>query len=227
MTRSASPSPATTSRPPVRRFDAVLFDFGGVFTESPFGVFEQAARELGAAPEHVLEIVFGPYDCDTDHPWHRLERGEISLMDARADIMSLGNARGVEIDPLRILARMATGGGAREPLVQRVRSLRREGYRTGLVTNNAREFREGWRGLLPLDELFDLVVDSSEIGCRKPDPTIFQHALQLAGGVAPERCIFLDDFAGNVRAAERLGMTGILVADDATEALATLDRLLS
>lgn len=208
-----------------RRFDAVLFDFGGVFTESPFGVFERAAAELGAAPEHVLEVVFGPYDCDTDHPWHRLERGEISLMDARSGIMQLGSARGIDLDPLRILARMAGGGSTRAPLVDRVRALRREGYRTGLVTNNAREFGEGWRRLLPLDELFDLVVDSCEIGCRKPDPAIFHHALRLAGDVAPERCIFLDDFPGNVNAAERLGMTAILVTDP-HEAIVALDRLL-
>jgi epoxide hydrolase-like predicted phosphatase len=210
-----------------RRFDAVLFDFGGVFTASPFSAFEDAAREMGANPERVLEIVFGPYDADTDHPWHRLERGETSFADARASIISLGARDGLTIDPLEILASMGLRSGTRETLVTRTRALRSEGYRTGLVTNNAREFRAAWRPVLPLEELFDAVVDSSEVGMRKPDPGIFEHAMQRVGGVSAERCIFLDDFAGNVAAAERLGMAAILVTEDADAAVAELDRLLS
>jgi putative hydrolase of the HAD superfamily len=210
-----------------RRFDAVLFDFGGVFTASPFTAFEDAARELGAEPSRVLEIVFGPYDADTDHPWHRLERGETSFAEARIGIMALGAQAGVEIDPLKILAGMGMGGGPREPLIARTRALRQEGYRTALVTNNAHEFRDAWRPVLPLAELFDAVVDSSEVGMRKPNPAIFQHALERVGGVSPERSIFLDDFAGNVAAAERLGMAAILVTEDPNAAIAELDRLLS
>jgi putative hydrolase of the HAD superfamily len=210
-----------------RRFDAVLFDFGGVFTASPFTAFEDAARERGAEPRRVLEIVFGPYDADTDHPWHRLERGEIPFADARADIMQLGARDGLSLDPLTILARMGLAGGTREPLVARTRALRIEGYRTALVTNNAREFRDAWRPVLPLAELFDAVVDSSEVGMRKPDPGIFHHARELVGGPPAERCVFLDDFAGNVAAAQRLGMAAILVGEDPSPAIAELDQLLA
>jgi epoxide hydrolase-like predicted phosphatase len=210
-----------------RSYDAVLFDFGGVFTESPFSAFEDAAREMGADPRQVLEIVFGPYGADTDHPWHRLERGETSFLEARTVIMDLGTQRGLEIDPLKILARLGMGGGTRDALVERTRALRGEGYRTGLVTNNAREFREAWRPVLPLDELFDAVVDSSEVGMRKPDPGIFHHALALIGGVTPERCIFLDDYEGNVDAAKRLGMAAVLVTDEPQAAIAELDLLLA
>jgi epoxide hydrolase-like predicted phosphatase len=209
-----------------RRFDAVLFDFGGVFTDSHFAVFEDAARELGVPAEQVLGIVFGPYDRDTDHPWHRLERGELGFGAARKSIMELASEAGFELDPVRILARMALGGGLREPLVERARGLRSRGYRTGLVTNNVREFSESWRPLLPLDEIFHAVVDSSEVGVRKPDPAIFGHALELIGGVAPERCVFLDDVPGNVLAAEKLGMAGVLVGEDFKAAIVELDRLL-
>ncbi len=62
-----------------REIHAVLFDFGGVFTDSPFAALEELSDELGIGPRELLEIVFGPYDDDTDHPWHRLERGEVSL----------------------------------------------------------------------------------------------------------------------------------------------------
>jgi epoxide hydrolase-like predicted phosphatase len=210
-----------------RRYDAVLFDFGGVFTPSPFGAFETVAHELGVEPRVVLEIVFGPYELDTDHPWHRLERGELGLGDARAEIMKLGEARGLTLDPIQVLVRMSGGGATREPLVARTRALRREGYRTALVTNNAREFGPSWRNLLPLDELFDTVVDSSAVGVRKPNPAIFERALAEIGGVAPNRSIFLDDHPGNVAAAERLGMQGVLVGHDPADALARLEHLLS
>src|SRR5262245_22333533 len=93
---------------------AVLFDFGGVYTPSPFSVFGEAAGELAATPERVLGLVFGPYDRDTDHPWHRLERGELSLLDAREAIMALASDAGLAFDPLAILARMAGGGAARD-----------------------------------------------------------------------------------------------------------------
>ena len=208
-----------------RHFDAVLFDFGGVFTPSPFGAFESVARELGVEPGVVLEIVFGPYELDTDHPWHRLERGELGLGDARAEIMKLAEARGLRLDPIQVLVRMSGGGKTRETLVARTRALRSEGYRTALVTNNAREFGPSWRNLLPLAELFDAVVDSSEVGVRKPDPAIFSLALHELGGIAPEHAVFLDDFPGNVAAARRLGMHGVLVEDDPSGALAELERL--
>lgn len=210
-----------------RRFDAVLFDFGGVFTDSHLDAFAEAARELGAPPQQILDIVFGPYDRDTDHPWHRLERGEHGLLETRSEIMRLAKEAGYALDPLKVLAGMSLGGGAREALVHRTRELRGDGYRTALVTNNVREFRESWRPVLPLDELFDAVVDSSEIGMRKPNPAIFEHALELIGGVAPERCIFLDDFHGNIAAAQSLGMAGVLVTQDVRAAIAELDHLLA
>ena len=203
---------------------AVLFDFGGVYTSSPFSVFAEAAAELGATPERVLGLVFGPYDRDTDHPWHRLERGEVSLLEAREAIMALASEAGLAFDPLAILARLASTGGAREPVVAATRRLRERGLRTALVTNNAREFSRGWRAMIPIAELFDAVIDSSEVGVRKPDPAIFSLALRELGGIAPEHAVFLDDFPGNVAAARRLGMHGVLVEDDPSGALAELER---
>ena len=69
-----------------REIRAVLFDFGGVFTESPFAALDELSKELGVAPRELLDIVFGPYHEDTDHPWHRLERGEVSLADFAGNI---------------------------------------------------------------------------------------------------------------------------------------------
>jgi len=210
----------------LRTVDAVLFDFGGVFTESPFEVARRFGAALGAEPERVLDLVFGPYHEDTDHPWHRLERGEIGLDVAREAIIALGAAEGLETDPYRVLAALGRGGGVREPFVQSARRARAVGMRTAIVTNNVREFREAWRAMLPVAELFDAVIDSSEVGKRKPDPAIFHHALEAVGGAAPERTVFLDDFAGNVDAARALGMHGILVEPDPAPALAQLLAIL-
>ena len=207
-------------------FDAILFDFGGVFTPSPFDAAEELGATLGAAPGRVLEIVFGPYHEDTDHPWHRLERGEIPLLEARDAIIALGRAEGIDTDPFRLFALMGAGDGARGAMVERAQRLVAQGYRTALITNNAHEFRDGWRKLVPADELFQVIVDSSEVGMRKPDPRIFELALARLGGVAPERALFLDDAPSNVAAAQKLGIRGVVVRKDLGDALAALDALL-
>jgi len=210
-----------------RSIQAVLFDFGGVFTDSPFHATARAGEEMGAQPGQIEAILFGPYDEDTDHSWHRLERGEISLAAARDAIMAEGRRQGFAFDPLEILARVASrGGGVRTALVERTRQLRREGMPTALVTNNVAEFSGSWRAMLPVDELFDVVIDSSSVGMRKPNPSIFRLALERLGGVAPERAVFLDDYASNVQAAVKLGLRGVLVGDDPEAAIAELDRIL-
>ncbi|MFI5320374.1 MAG: HAD family hydrolase [Myxococcota bacterium] len=209
------------------RTRAVLFDFGGVFTPSPFDGARDYGARIGANPERVLELVFGPYHEDTDHPWHRLERGEVSMLDARNAIIELGRAEGIDADPFKLFASMAGGPrGAYDAMVERARAIGARGYRTALVTNNIVEFRESWRKMVPADELFHVIVDSSEVRMRKPNPAIFRHTLELLGGVEPSECLFLDDAASNVEAAERLGIRGVLVKPDLADALAALDALL-
>ena len=98
------------------------------------------------------------------------------------------------------------------------------GLRTALVTNNIAEFGDAWRSLVPVDELFDVVVDSCHAGVRKPDVRIFELALD-ALAVAPERAAYLDDHPANVEAAETLGMHGIVVGEDRLAAFDELDAL--
>jgi epoxide hydrolase-like predicted phosphatase len=206
--------------------EAVIWDYGGVFSGSPFEAMAGVAREMGVEARRYLEIVFGPYDRDTDHPWHRLERGEVSLEVARVEIIALGRRQGIDSDPFHLFGAMARGGGAPRPeVVDFARGVKRDGLRTALVTNNAVEFRAYWRRSIPLDELFDHVIDSSEVGLRKPDPRIFELALERLGVAAP-RVVFLDDYEGNVEAARRIGMRGLLVTEDYAAALAELQRLI-
>jgi epoxide hydrolase-like predicted phosphatase len=209
---------------------AVLFDFGGVFTDSPFHAVNAYGEDLGLGAAQVTSIVFGSYEDDGDHPWHQLERGEITLDEARNLILALGQQHNLQIDIYELFARMAgnnAGAGARQPLVDRVRSLRQQGYPTGIVTNNVREFGDGWRALVPVDELFDFVVDSSSVGVRKPDRRIFEIALQQLDGIPAEQVVFLDDYQANVDAARKLGLQAITVGIDLHAAISELDKLLA
>lgn len=209
---------------------AVLFDFGGVFTDSPFHAVHAYGEELGIDVGEVTRIVFGSYEQDGDHPWHQLERGEISLEHTRDRILSQSQERDLHVDIYDLFARMAgnnAGADQKRPLVDRVRSLREEGYTTGIVTNNVKEFGDGWRGLIPVDELFDFVVDSSSVGVRKPDPRIFEIALSHLAGIEPQQVVFLDDYQANVDAARRLGLRGITVGTDLAAVIAELDNLLA
>jgi epoxide hydrolase-like predicted phosphatase len=206
---------------------AVIFDFGGVFVDSPFAAATDAAAALGVDPEVMLDIVFGSYDLDTDHAWHRLERGEISLEDARAQIMAASTADGgPELDPFELLMALG-GGGLRDEMVDFVRAARAAGLATAILTNNAQEFAAFWRPMLPLDELFDDVVDSSFVGMRKPDPRIFELALERLG-VGADEAVFIDDAPGNVAGAEKVGISAVLIGSqrsDVPAALAELRRL--
>lgn len=207
-------------------FDAVLFDFGGVFTQSPFEVVRLHGAEIGADPELILEVLFGAYDQDTDQPWHRLERGEIPIGDALAEIRVLAGEAGLDVDPFSAFAKFGTGGAMADAMVERTRQLRADGIRTAMITNNVRELGDGWRSLIPVDELFEVVIDSSHAGVRKPDPAIFHLAMD-ALEVTAEQCLFLDDFPGNLDAAAAIGIHGVLVGSDRHAAIGELDRLLA
>lgn len=207
--------------------DAVVFDFGGVFIGSPFDGLRRLGEERGMDHEQMLAIVFGSYDLDTDHPWHRAERGELDIVSVREEIRVLGEAEGLDLDLFDMLSALSGGGAVNEEMVALVRRVRAKGLRTALLTNNIAEGREFWQGLLPIDELFDATVDSSAVGMRKPDPRIYRHTLDEIGGVAPERSVFLDDFVGNITAAEAVGMIGVLVEPDPTGAIDRVDELLA
>jgi epoxide hydrolase-like predicted phosphatase len=196
----------------------VLFDFAGVLVSSPW----PAMTEAGGGN---LELLIGTYEEDGDHPWHQVERGEIGIGEWVTEITRRGSEIGIEVDfsPLQALL---GGMTVHTEVVERVRSLRAEGYRLGLITNNVREASGSWRGLVPVDELFEVVIDSSEVGMRKPNPAIFLHALERLGGVAPSTAVFLDDSPGNVAGAQLAGLHAIHV-ETPEQALAELDALLA
>jgi putative hydrolase of the HAD superfamily len=197
---------------------AVLFDFSGVLTTSPWPA-------LRASADGDLDFLVGPYHEDTDHPWHRLERGEITIEEWLTAIQAAADesGRALDLSPMQSLLAELT---VHEDVVAHVAGLRADGYRTALVTNNVREGSATWRAMIPVDDLFDVVVDSSAVGMRKPDPAIFTHTLDLLGGVAPDRAVFLDDVEGNLVGARLAGLHTILVGDPPGPSLLELDLLL-
>jgi epoxide hydrolase-like predicted phosphatase len=207
--------------------DAVVYDLGGVFFPSPFAAVRRLAADRGISGDVLMAILFGPYDEDTDHPWHRAERGELDIAAVRTAIIELGRSEGHDVDLFAMLAELGGDRSVSAAMLGSVRRVRAAGAWTAILTNNIAEARDLWRELLPVDELFDLVVDSSEVGMRKPDPLVFRHTLEGLGVTDPGRVAFLDDYPGNVRAAESVGMIGILVEEDPAAAIARLDALLT
>jgi epoxide hydrolase-like predicted phosphatase len=198
---------------------AVLFDLTGVLTTSPW-------PHLTAAAGGNVELLVGAYHEDGDHPWHRLERGEIGFAEWFTDVSALAADAGVELD-LSPMAALREEMVVFPQVVDYVAGLRRRGLKTALVTNNVREGSGLWRRLMPVDELFDVVVDSSEVGVRKPNRAIFDLALAQLGVTDPADAVFLDDLDSNVDAARAMGMHAILVGDPPDHALAELDGLIA
>ena len=213
------------NRPASSPVDAVLFDFTGVITNSPFVGLAQLEEETGVAPGSLVRLVMGDYDQDTDHPWHRLERGEIPAADYYNLLVALAAESGMEVDFGAVFRRLGDLS-VRPEVVTRIQEIHDAGWKTALVTNNIKEFGEAWRRLLPVETLFDQVIDSCVIGVRKPDPAIYHHALAGLGGVAAERAVFVDDVESNVIGARRAGLHALLFAE-VEASLAALDAMLA
>jgi len=213
-----------------RQIDTAIFDLGGVLMRN--GRHTDLARRF--PPEHAeaaMRIFVGDYGSDGDHPWHRLERGEITLAECQALNTAAFAAAGI-VEPPRPTPPPTTDGTKPrminfEPdaaMVALVLRLRDAGLRTGVLTNNVREFRDFWWDVLPFGELFDDVVDSHEVGLRKPNPAIYELAVARLDATAG-RTVFLDDVASNVDAAIAVGLRGVLVDEDSAPAIAEVDRL--
>jgi putative hydrolase of the HAD superfamily len=209
---------------PARPFDAVVFDFGGVIITPITNKIGWLAERAGVELEDLVEVLMGPLEVSTpDHPWHRAERGEIGVDALQEGVAPYAAARGLELRGDEVAFLFELDFSINRTVVDRIKPLRDEGYRTALLTNSFQAFRKVLERQVDF-RLFDVVVDSSEVGCRKPDREIYD-TTGARLGVPPERIIFLDDFAPNVIGARDAGWTAIHVVD-ADAALAELDRAL-
>ena len=186
--------------------------------------------------DKVMKVMMGDYGQDTDHPWHRLERGEISMIEYREQLGPLVLEAGLQ--PMATVGnpersndpKAASRDGVNiqfepnPPVIELVHHLKAAGFRLGVLTNNVREFRDLWWPMLDFANIFDDVVDSHEVGMRKPNHAIYELSLSRLG-VAAHRTAFLDDAQSNANAATAVGMHGIWVDIDPTDAVQRVRQL--
>jgi putative hydrolase of the HAD superfamily len=205
-----------------RSFDAVVFDFGGVLITPMAGKIAEVAARHGIEPDVLQDILLGPREASSDHPWHRAERGEVAYRDLQGMLTPVA-AAGIAFAGDELKRVLSTGYTPVDAVVDRIRALRAAGYQTALLTNSLKEFRARLEAMVDFG-LFDVIVDSSQVGLRKPDAAIYELVTGRLG-VPPSRILYLDDFAHNLGPAAALGWSVVHVVDPAT-AVRQLDLLL-
>ena len=201
---------------------AVVSDFGGVLTSSLPGAFARVTDPIRLRPEAYREAM-----THSLHPLFALERGEISERDfLRRLERALAATEGVQVSLDGFAARLMDAMAPNLELFDHFWALRRDrGLRFALCTNNVREWEPLWRSKLPIDELFEVVVDSAFVGTRKPEQEIYAITLERLG-LPASACVFVDDLEVNVDAAREAGMHGIVFRENA-QAIAELTALLT
>jgi putative hydrolase of the HAD superfamily len=210
---------STPEAPQPRRIAAVLFDFGGVITDSPFEAFERYELDH-ALPRGFIRRVNATNHLD--NAWARLERNELGFEEFCAAFEAEALTAGGQIDARDLFARFS--GQLRPEMVEAVRRCGRH-FKTGLLTNNfvtpVAASRAG--DLAEILALFDAVIESSVVGVRKPDHRFYVMACE-ALGITPPQAVFLDDLGVNLKPARALGMVTIKVTDTSS-ALADLEKV--
>lgn len=205
---------------PAPAIHAVIWDFGGVISSSPFEAFA-AYEQAHGLPADFLRTVNATNHLD--NAWARFERSDIDLATFDAEFAAESAALGHAVRGKDVIALL--GGTIRPQMVQALRVLRGR-LKIGLITNNVASpgaenaDPTGRDAVLPL---FHHVIESAKLGLRKPDPQIYRLMCE-ALAVAPEHCVFLDDLGVNLKPARDMGMHTIKVGDPDV-ALAQLQAL--
>jgi len=185
---------------------AVISDFGGVLTNPLWEAFAGWNENVGADPGVLGQALQRAAEERGEHPLYELEKGHLTEDEFTAIVQAqlpedieLAGFREVYFSHLH----------PNEPMIDLMRRLRDSGLRTAMLTNNVREWEPLWRAKLPVDEIFEVVVDSAFVGMRKPEREIYELTLERLGGVRAEECVFVDDVDVNCAMAAELGMTPV------------------
>ncbi len=202
---------------------AVLWDFGGVLTSSPFEAFRRFEWENDYPQDFIRRVNSTNPD---DNAWAKLERSEVSLDEFDRLFEAEARALGRALAGRRVVELLA--GDLRPAMVEALRRCKRH-FKTACLTNNVAVGEGpgmaragGGAAIGEVMRLFDLVLESSVIGVRKPDPRFYQRALD-ALEVAPAEAVYLDDLGINLKPARAMGMRTIKVVDP-DDALAELEH---
>jgi putative hydrolase of the HAD superfamily len=190
----------------VSQIRAVISDFGGVLTNPLWEAFAGWNERVGADPGVLGMALQKAADELGEHPLYALEKGHMTEAEFTAvvqaqlpDDIQLEGFREIYFSHLH----------PNEPMIELMRDLRGRGLRMAMLTNNVREWEPLWRAKLPVDEIFEVVVDSAFVGMRKPEREIYELTLERLRDVRPEECVFVDDVDVNCAMAAELGMTAV------------------
>jgi putative hydrolase of the HAD superfamily len=200
--------------------EAVIFDFGGVLTSSPFEAFARFEAEHGLPADIIRRTNAANH---LENAWAKFERAEVDIETFDRLFAAESLALGAEVRGRDVLPLLA--GDLRAEMVEALRRVKAT-LKTGCITNNlpANAIGSAAGRTLYLAEvmaLFDHVIESAKIGLRKPDRRIYE-MMTRALGVDPRRCVYLDDLGVNLKPAREMGMTTIKVVS-AAQALADLE----
>jgi putative hydrolase of the HAD superfamily len=191
----------TLSSPPL----AVLFDLGGVVLDSPFPAIARFEKQRGIAPGVIVRAIANGGEHGA---FQRLERGELDVQSFAKVFKAERTAPGPEIDGIGLIAAIGAAMKPRPAYLEAIRRIRARGLLAAALTNN-------WKDEPSMDGLsshFDIFLESSQLGMRKPDPRVYQHACERLA-VSSREVIFLDDIGSNLKPARELGMHTIFVTD--------------
>lgn len=197
------------AEPPTNGLRAIVCDFGGVLTTPLLAAFAAFQDDSGISPENLGLAMREGLAEGEELPLFKLERGEISE-DEFIDRLEAGLESILGHRPHLHHFRQRFWGALHpnEEMIALMRELKANGLKMAMLTNNVREWEPLWRSMLPVDEIFEEIVDSAFVGCRKPEARIYELTLERIGMPA-EACLFIDDLQINCEAAERAGMKAI------------------
>jgi putative hydrolase of the HAD superfamily len=200
--------------------EAVIWDFGGVLTSSPFEAFARFEAERGLPADIIRRTNAANH---LDNAWARFERAEVDIETFDELFATESLALGAEVRGRDVLPLLA--GDLRPEMVEALRRIRAR-LKTGCITNNLPANAIGSAGgrtlyIAEVMTLFDHVIESAKIGLRKPDPRIYRMMVE-ALAVDAKRCVYLDDLGVNLKPARDMGMTTIKVVS-ASQAIAELE----
>jgi putative hydrolase of the HAD superfamily len=186
---------------------AVISDFGGVLTNPLWEAFAGWNENVGADPGVLGQALQRAAEERGEHPLYELEKGHLTEEQFTGIVQAqlppeikLAGFREIYFSHLH----------ANEPMIDLMRRLRDSGLRMAMLTNNVREWEPLWRAKLPVDEIFEVVVDSAFVGMRKPEREIYELTLERLGdGLRAQECVFVDDVDVNCAMATELGMTAV------------------
>jgi putative hydrolase of the HAD superfamily len=188
---------------------AVISDFGGVLTTPLLQSFMAFQDQTGITTELLGEGMQAATKANGENPLYEMERGEITEEAFLAQLTdSLEPLLGHRPEMHRFKEIYFDALHPNPEMIDLMQELKRADYRMAMLTNNVKEWEPLWRAMLPVDEIFETVVDSGFVGCRKPESRIYEITLERLG-LPAESCLFIDDILLNCEGAEKAGINAV------------------